>query len=282
MAVENKTTLHYGESKIAEIVAGQKAIIPSTEKTMLYDVSVSAGGNASVSHNGLTVASLSSGQHAVLNCALKTCMGNIIVRFWKDPTPGLAYTLDGSRYICTGIGSATDTDIVIASEINGIPVREIAAEAFALCKAITSVCVPSTVDTIGRRAFSGCTSLESISLPFVGGTVMKNNWFGYIFGADTYTDNNVKAPSSLKEVEITCDGTLSYGAFMYCLNIESLSLPEGLQSIPYSAFQGCTSLATLRFDGTVEYWTQMVERPEGWNRHVPATKVICSDGEADL
>lgn len=280
MAEENKTTVHYGERNLAEIVVGQKAILSSAGRTMLRNVSVSAGGNVAVSYNGNPVASLSSGKNATLNCELKTCMGNIIVRFWKDPTAGLAYTRDGSSYICTGIGSATDTDIVIASEIDGIPVNGISTNAFKGCTAITSVCVPSSVVSIGKGAFENCSSLESISLPFVGETVGYKDFFGYIFGGTLGTDNSSYVPSSLKNVEIRDDGTLDDAGFRGC-SIISLSLPENIASIPYSAFQACTELATLRFDGTVEYWT-MVERPEGWARHIPASKVICSDGDAPL
>jgi hypothetical protein len=49
------------------------------------------------------------------------CVDGIEVEEIACNTPGIAYELseDGSYYICTGIGEATDTDIAISNEIDG-------------------------------------------------------------------------------------------------------------------------------------------------------------------
>ncbi len=67
-----------------------------------------------------------------------------IVCHTKAPTVGLEYTLseDGTYYIVTGIGTATEKDIVIADIYNDLPVT-----------------------SIGWRAFEGCSSLTSITIP---------------------------------------------------------------------------------------------------------------------
>lgn len=77
------------------------------------------------------------------------------------PTEGLEYELsgDGTYYTCTGIGTATDTDIVIASEINEIPVTSIDFWAFASCSSLVNAVIPNSVISIGYGAFSGCDSL---------------------------------------------------------------------------------------------------------------------------
>ena len=54
--------------------------------------------------------------------------------------------------------------IVIPSEIDGLPVKEIGSYAFDGCSGITSVYVPGSVELIGQRAFRDCTSLESVTL----------------------------------------------------------------------------------------------------------------------
>ena len=54
--------------------------------------------------------------------------------------------------------------IVIPSEIDGLPVKEIDSYAFDGCSGITSVYVPGSVELIGQRAFRDCTSLESVTL----------------------------------------------------------------------------------------------------------------------
>lgn len=70
-------------------------------------------------------------------------------------TPGLAYTLsqDGTYYICSGIGTATDTDIVVASEYNGLPVTKIKSSAFYQTD-ITSVIMPDSIEVSNEFAFA--------------------------------------------------------------------------------------------------------------------------------
>ncbi len=69
---------------------------------------------------------------------------------------------DGTYCIVTGIGTATDTNIVIPSEYNGMPVKEIRKRAFYLCSSLTSMTIPGSVTSIGDYAFSYCNSLETI------------------------------------------------------------------------------------------------------------------------
>lgn len=70
-----------------------------------------------------------------------------------NSTVGLAYELsaDGTYYICTGIGTATDTDIIIANEYKGLPVKAIANRAFANIDNIR-VYIPENIETIGAMA----------------------------------------------------------------------------------------------------------------------------------
>ncbi len=82
---------------------------------------------------------------------------------------GLEFTRNETNdgYTLTGIGSCTDTDIVIPSEYNGLPVTEIyylfdKKGAFEGNTQITSVIIPGSVKTIGKRSFNGCTALKKV------------------------------------------------------------------------------------------------------------------------
>ena len=57
--------------------------------------------------------------------------------------------------------------------------------------------------------------------------------------------------------------------------------PSKAEFIGYSAFEGCTSLTNIKFEGTVEQWNA-IEKCEDWNYNVPATEVVCSDGVVTL
>ena len=79
----------------------------------------------------------------------------------------LAYTLsdDGASYYVSGIGTCTDTELIISSTYNGLPVTQIYNAAFDGCTQITSVIIPEGVTSINYNAFRGCSNLSYISIP---------------------------------------------------------------------------------------------------------------------
>lgn len=77
---------------------------------------------------------------------------------------GLAYKLnaDGVSYKVTGIGTCTDTDVIIPAAYERLPVTSIGESAFRECDNLTSVTIPNSVTIIGDRAFLYCSSLTNI------------------------------------------------------------------------------------------------------------------------
>lgn len=67
-------------------------------------------------------------------------------------------------YIVTGY-NGDRTNLIIPSEYNGLPVKEIAEEAFFKNTTIVRVVIPNTVTTIGKAAFYQSTSIQSIIIP---------------------------------------------------------------------------------------------------------------------
>ena len=76
------------------------------------------------------------------------------------PSEGLLYDLlnDGT-YAVVGIGTCTDTVLVIPEIYEGKSVTSIGYEAFSGCSSLTTVTIPGSVTSIGRSVFSDCTSL---------------------------------------------------------------------------------------------------------------------------
>lgn len=68
----------------------------------------------------------------------------------------LSYSMnsDLQSYSCSGIGTVTQKDIVIASEYNGLPVTSIGERAFSGCGGLTSVAIPDSVTSIGECAIN--------------------------------------------------------------------------------------------------------------------------------
>ncbi len=82
----------------------------------------------------------------------------------------LAYVLNeaGDGYVVTGIATFTGTELVIPSTYEGLPVVEIAQEAFKDCTQLTSVTFPAAIEHyiwVGDYAFAGCTGLTQVTIP---------------------------------------------------------------------------------------------------------------------
>lgn len=122
----------------------------------------------------------------------------------------LKYSLnsDGTAYTVTGIGTCTDTEIIIPSEYNAKPVTRIGSDAFRGCKGLTSITIPDSATSIGDYAFLGCTGLTSVTI-----------------------GNGVTS--------------IGYYAFSDCTSLTSISIPNSVMSIDEGALRGCSSLETI-------------------------------------
>ena len=134
----------------------------------------------------------------------------------KGASKGLEFKLnsDGKSYYVAGIGSCTDTEIIIPSTYNDLPVTGIGWRAFYYCTSLTSITIPNSMTSIGDGAFSACTSLASITIP---------------------------------------DSVTSIGerAFSGCTNLASITIPDSVTSIGKLAFSGCTSLTSITIPDSV-------------------------------
>ena len=86
----------------------------------------------------------------------------------------------------------TDTDIVIPSHHQGLPVVEIGDEAFSSAS-ITSVIMPDSVTRIGTQAFNSCSKLASVTFSKNLATIGDYAFYGTSF-------TSLILPSSLTEV----------------------------------------------------------------------------------
>ena len=152
------------------------------------------------------------------------------------PTEGLVYELNstGEHYGCSGIGTATEKDIVIASEYNGVPVKYVAGYAFK-GSGITSVTIPSGIVDIATNAFENCRSLKKVNLS----EGLERIGEAAFYGCSNLTDMSL--PTTLKAI---------YGkAFEGCIRLLQIYIPNTVTMVKYQAFRGCVSLVSA-------YWSE--------------------------
>jgi hypothetical protein len=93
------------------------------------------------------------------------------------------------------------------------------------------------ITSIGEYAFSGCTSLTSITISN-SVTTIESGAFGGCTGLTSVT-----IPNSVTSVERQ--------AFAACTNLIRITIPNSVTSIESGAFLGCTNLAYVTFEGTI-------------------------------
>ena len=179
---------------------------------------------------------------------------------FNDGTPGLQYTEHDSYAECTGLGTAADTDIHIASIYNGKRVTSIFTSAFSHCTSLTTITIPDSVTSIGDSAFESCTNLQNIIIPnsviSIGAYAFKNcsNLLSIVIpdGVTVIAPGVFTGCTSLKSVTMGNSITsIEDYAFVSCSSLTSITIPDSVTRIGSYAFENCSSLAymTIPFVG---------------------------------
>ena len=109
--------------------------------------------------------------------------------------------------------------------------------AFSGCSSLTSLTLPSSVTSIGGHAFEKCSGLTSLTLPS-SVTSIGEFAFRYCSGLTSLT-----IPSGVT--------TIDYYAFADCRGLTSLTLPSSVTSIGGHAFESCSGLTSLTLPSSV-------------------------------
>lgn len=213
---------------------------------------------------------------------------NSCVNCGQPASEGLDMVLiSEGEYTVSGIGTCTDTEILIPTTYNGLPVVSVEASAFLNNTAITSVVLPDSITSIGENAFNGCESLTSVTfgknsqLSSIGPgafnycyslesitisesvTSIGSDAFYYCYGLRSVTfGENSQLTSigegafnwceSLESITIPDSVTsIGEGAFCCCAKLTSITIPDGVKSIGNYAFAGCSALESITIPDSV-------------------------------
>ncbi len=142
----------------------------------------------------------------------------------------------GEQIYITGCDKEVD-DVVIPSQINGVPVTSIEVGAFMDCLGMTSITIPSSVTSIEDNAFMNCESLTSVIIP----SSVTNIDRDVFHGCKNLT--TVTIPPSITSIK--------QSTFQYCENLKKIKIPSSVTSIGLNAFLGCEKLTDITIPSSV-------------------------------
>ena len=116
-------------------------------------------------------------------------------------------------------------------------VTSIGDRAFYGCSSLSEIVIPSSVTSIGNRAFYGCSSLSEIVIPSCVTSIGNGAFYGC---------------HSLSEIVIpSCVTSIGKDAFSRCVSLSEIVIPSSVTSIGDSAFSYCRSLSEIVIPSSV-------------------------------
>lgn len=160
-------------------------------------------------------------------------------------------TESSEKYILLSKYFGNETEIVIPSEIEELPVKELGDYTFYENKIVTKITIPETLTDFGDFSFFGCSAVDEFIVD------ENNEIYKTVDGAIIGNDNQLYVcyPPAKPDTEYTLpDGVIAInpGAFAMAKNLKTINFPDTLTDIGYYCFSECTSLNNVVIPDSVE------------------------------
>ena len=181
--------------------------------------------------------------------------------------------------------NGNDTEVVIPSEINGLPVTAIGDNAFEDCNMLESLTIPISITEIYSLSpsmirelhYQGSMTqwqqingyLHADKIFFTYGDFEYFDYLGITIAKYNGNETHVVIPSEIDGMPV--HGIYSY-TFRDCTTVESVTIPEniienGMVIEEEAFFTECGNLTTIYFGGTHTQFVQAYQR--GWDINIP-------------
>jgi hypothetical protein len=191
--------------------------------------------------------------------------------FARPVSTGLGFNSNSGTI--TGIGTCTDTEILIPTEVDSKAIKSIGGSAFnpttnsgkaTILNAIKSVVIPYGIENIGDSAFKNCAGLAYVSIPesvkILGAKQDSTIFYGcsalsivrLCYGLETIGASTFYNCGNLEKINIPSSvRTIGSQAFYGCAKLKDIEIPNGISTIEHSTFNKCSNLKSVYIPNTV-------------------------------
>ena len=173
--------------------------------------------------------------------------------FWVENV--LTFTWMGNGYsVRAGARANLVPSITIPAQYEGGTVTQIASSAFASLTSLTSVDIPDTVTNVPASAFEGCTALTDVNVYSAGAAYARySSQDGVLYDMGAQDAPHAPQPAFMPAGKTGSyripDGVTTIPASAFAgSRIERIVIPASVTSIGTEAFANCSNLASVVFE----------------------------------